>query len=194
LHTGKSTFIRSLFLIDKEDEEEDDEDEDDEPIEPTREITPVTVAIPLNLLGDKDQEGKFYLQWVDTPGMLLVVINEYVNSFFFFLPGYGDSLNVEEDSIKPVIKYLDDMYLETGKIFSESADDDLLRKVIENSNSSKKHIDLCFFFIAAHRIKEIDLKFMKILSQHITVVPLIAKADTVLAQSGVSCPTHRPHR
>ena len=60
---GKSTFIRTLFMMDTE-----VADLCDAPIEPTREISPVTVAIPLNKLGDKDQEGTFHLQWVDTPG------------------------------------------------------------------------------------------------------------------------------
>ena len=78
-----------------------------------------------------------------------------------------------------MVKYLHDMYMETGKNFADSADDNLLRKILENNNSFKRQIDLCFFFIPAHRIKEIDLKFMKILSEHVPIVPLIAKADTV---------------
>lgn len=37
----------------------------------------------------------------------------------------------------------------------------------------------CFYFIAPHRCKGIDVEFMRRLANHIIVVPIIAKADAM---------------
>lgn len=37
----------------------------------------------------------------------------------------------------------------------------------------------CFYFIAPHRCKGVDVAFMQRLSRHIIVVPIIAKADAM---------------
>lgn len=38
-------------------------------------------------------------------------------------------------------------------------------------------VDCALYFIAAHRLKYIDIKFMKAISEHVSVLPCIAKAD-----------------
>jgi hypothetical protein len=38
-------------------------------------------------------------------------------------------------------------------------------------------VDVCLYFIAAHRLKLIDIKFMLAISRYVSVIPIIAKAD-----------------
>lgn len=38
-------------------------------------------------------------------------------------------------------------------------------------------IDVCLYFIAAHRLKHIDLKFMRAIAARVALIPVIAKAD-----------------
>lgn len=36
-------------------------------------------------------------------------------------------------------------------------------------------VDVCIYFIAPHRIKKVDIKFMTELAKHVPVVPVLAK-------------------
>jgi septin 7 len=45
-----------------------------------------------------------------------------------------------------------------------------------------ERIHVCFFFIAAHRIKQQDVVFMKAIAPFVTVIPVIAKADSMTKQ------------
>jgi septin family protein len=38
-------------------------------------------------------------------------------------------------------------------------------------------IDVCLYFVAAHRLKAIDLKFMRSIAARVALIPVIAKAD-----------------
>ena len=40
-------------------------------------------------------------------------------------------------------------------------------------------VHVCLYFIAAHRLKGVDLEFMRRLEPHVNLVPIIAKADTM---------------
>lgn len=40
-------------------------------------------------------------------------------------------------------------------------------------------IHCCLYFIAPHRMKQIDVEFILYLSEYVVVVPVIAKADTM---------------
>jgi septin family protein len=39
-------------------------------------------------------------------------------------------------------------------------------------------VDVCLYFIAAHRLKLIDIKFMQAISLTVAIIPVIAKADS----------------
>jgi hypothetical protein len=39
-------------------------------------------------------------------------------------------------------------------------------------------VDVCLYFIAAHRLKLIDIKFMQAISTNVAIIPIIAKADS----------------
>merc|ERR1712013_501262 len=45
-------------------------------------------------------------------------------------------------------------------------------------------VDACLYFVAptGHGLKELDIEFMKMLSEKVNIVPVIAKADAFLAE------------
>jgi hypothetical protein len=44
-------------------------------------------------------------------------------------------------------------------------------------------VDVCLYFIAAHRLKQIDIRFMQAISRYVSVIPIIAKADRCATHS-----------
>ena len=90
--------------------------------------------------------------------------------------GYGDDLNVG-NSIKTIVGYVEGcserffaMETEHGRLHAEAND---------------CRVDVCLYFVAAHRLKPIDLQFIAALAPLAAVIPIIAK---VTIQPS---PTHR---
>lgn len=82
-------------------------------------------------------------------------------------PGYGDTLNLE-DSFGCVTDYI-------KRTFQRSLENERSpRRLRENYGG----VDAILYFISPHRIKEVDLIFMKRLAPLATIVPIIAKADS----------------
>lgn len=79
-------------------------------------------------------------------------------------PGYGDHINNEE-SFKPITDYIID---KNRKWYS------LVRRG-QNAASLDERVHLCFYFIAPHRLKHIDVEFLKRLQDRVPIVPIIAK-------------------
>ena len=50
----------------------------------------------------------------------------------------------------------------------------------------QSQIDVCLYFIAAHRLKAIDLKFMSAIAARVALIPVIAKADSMTAEETVA--------
>lgn len=46
-------------------------------------------------------------------------------------------------------------------------------------NAKDERIHCCLYFIAPHRMKLLDVQFIEKLREHVVVVPVIAKADTM---------------
>ena len=42
-----------------------------------------------------------------------------------------------------------------------------------------ERIHVCLYFISSHRMKDIDVTFLKQLSELVPIVPIVAKADTM---------------
>lgn len=89
-------------------------------------------------------------------------------------PGYGDSIDSTAwiDEIKE--------HLRTGY----SAHYEALGNppIQDSSKGGLQHdglVHVCLYFIAAHRLKGVDLEFMRRLEPHVNLVPIIAKADTM---------------
>jgi len=68
-----------------------------------------------------------------------------------------------------------DFVCKKNEQFLELESDDTRMKTV-NSEADPR-VDVCLYFIAAHRLKLIDIRFMKAISKHVSVIPCIAKAD-----------------
>ena len=49
---------------------------------------------------------------------------------------------------------------------------------------------ICFYFIAPHRFKALDLDFMEELSHHVTIAPICSKADAMTAAERIAFQQH----
>jgi len=83
-------------------------------------------------------------------------------------PGYGDAID-NTDSFQQIIKYIDDQFERYLK--DESG--------LNRKNIVDNRVHCCFYFISpyGHGLKPLDIDFMKKLSNKVSVVPVIAKAD-----------------
>ena len=117
-------------------------------------------------------------------------------------PGYGETLNAEE-SFDVITHHVEKLFCEmlAAETSSSARDPDRLL-------SNDPLIHCCLYFIAPHRLKNIDIAFMKRLHQWVNIVPIIAKSDTMttkekeefklqvretLAAEGIDAYTFDPH-
>lgn len=84
-------------------------------------------------------------------------------------PGYGDTLNLS-DSFERVTEYI-------TASFRRSIDAEK-RPSRKKDFSEEAGVDAVLYFISPHRLKEVDLVFMRRLAPLASIVPIIAKADT----------------
>ena len=84
-------------------------------------------------------------------------------------PGYGDAIN-NEDAWQPVLDYID-VELET---FMNNSLDLSLRGKHDDTR-----VHACLYFVAPHRLKDVDVEFMQRLTGRVNLIPVIAKADTM---------------
>ena len=88
-------------------------------------------------------------------------------------PGFGEDID-NSQAIKPVLKYIDEChqkFLEAEFSLNDKPDDPML-------------VDACLYFIAptGHGLKELDRELIKILSEKVNIIPVIAKADAFLPE------------
>ena len=81
----------------------------------------------------------------------------------------GDFIN-NQAAIDVVRKNLEDRHVHWRSIDGQGMS-------TEERNNSDSRIHCVFYFIASHRIKDIDIVFMQELSNLVNIVPVIAKAD-----------------
>jgi septin family protein len=90
------------------------------------------------------------------------------------MPGWGDDINL--------VRYL---RVVTGFILEQRQKD---YEKLAGSRAMDEYamcgqlqhsVTACLYFIAPHRMKKIDLILMAAVSQLVTVIPIIAKADTM---------------
>ncbi|KAJ3395274.1 Peptidyl-prolyl cis-trans isomerase B [Entophlyctis sp. JEL0112] len=100
------------------------------------------------------------------------------NVVFIDTPGLGafmDSMTV----IRPVVKYAAAQFARTQRFFSTQADSNTIVKFVAADSAAHTHVHVCLYCIL-HRLKPVDLEYMRILSGYLTVVPIILKGDTLI--------------
>ena len=85
-------------------------------------------------------------------------------------PGFGDALNNEE-SWRPILENVESRY--------DSYLDQEFK--VNRSGIKDERIHACLYFIppSGHSLGTLDVEFMKRLSGHVNIIPVIAKADTL---------------
>ncbi|XP_057672980.1 neuronal-specific septin-3 isoform X2 [Corythoichthys intestinalis] len=86
-------------------------------------------------------------------------------------PGFGDQIN-NENCWEPIVKYINEQY---EKYLREELHVNRKRRIPDT------RVHCCIYFLAAtgHRLRPIDVEFMKRLGKIVSIVPVIAKADTL---------------
>ncbi|KAJ1536821.1 hypothetical protein HK096_007545, partial [Nowakowskiella sp. JEL0078] len=103
-----------------------------------------------------------------------------MNLKFVDTPGIGSHLNALE-TIQPVVQYHAKQFQETDKIFSYDTNPshfDKVTKFLSGNNGAHNHVDIVLYGIL-HRIKPVDIEYMRQLSQYAALVPVILKCDTL---------------
>ncbi|XP_076000196.1 neuronal-specific septin-3 isoform X2 [Genypterus blacodes] len=85
-------------------------------------------------------------------------------------PGFGDKIN-NENCCEPIMKYINEQY---EKYLREELHINRKRRIPDT------RVHCCIYFLppTGHRLRPIDVEFMKGLGNIVSIVPVIAKADT----------------
>ncbi|XP_022531549.1 neuronal-specific septin-3 isoform X2 [Astyanax mexicanus] len=86
-------------------------------------------------------------------------------------PGFGDQIN-NENCWEPIVKYINEQY---EKYLKEELHVNRKRRIPDT------RVHCCVYFLPAtgHWLRPIDVEFMKRLGKIVSIVPVIAKADTL---------------
>ncbi|KAG8006640.1 Septin-9, partial [Nibea albiflora] len=86
-------------------------------------------------------------------------------------PGFGDQIN-NENCWEPIVKYVNEQY---EKYLREEL------HITRKKRIPDSRVHCCIYFLPAtgHRLRPIDIEFMKRLGKIVSIVPIIAKADTL---------------
>ena len=84
-------------------------------------------------------------------------------------PGYGDAIN-NEDAWEPIIDYI----MSELEVHLDQEQDLTLR-----GKKTDTRVHAVLYFMAPHRLKDVDVAFMERLHTRVNLIPVIAKADTM---------------
>ncbi|XP_047212640.1 uncharacterized protein LOC124862639 isoform X2 [Girardinichthys multiradiatus] len=89
-------------------------------------------------------------------------------------PGFGDQIN-NQNCWEPIVKYVNEQY---EKYLREELNVNRKRRIPDS------RVHCCIYFLPAtgHRLRPIDLEFMNRLGKIVSIVPVIAKADTLTVE------------
>ncbi|XP_028267263.1 neuronal-specific septin-3 isoform X2 [Parambassis ranga] len=89
-------------------------------------------------------------------------------------PGFGDQIN-NENCWQPIVKYVNEQY---EKYLREELNVNRKRRIPDS------RVHCCIYFLPAtgHRLRPIDVEFMKRLGKIVNIVPVIAKSDTLTVE------------
>ncbi|RKP26881.1 Septin-type guanine nucleotide-binding (G) domain-containing protein, partial [Syncephalis pseudoplumigaleata] len=86
-------------------------------------------------------------------------------------PGFGDQLN-RESNLLPIVEYIDEQF----DAYLKAERSPNFRMAIPDT---RVHALLYFITPTGSRLKELDIEFLKTLSNKVNVIPIIAKADAL---------------
>lgn len=89
-------------------------------------------------------------------------------------PGYGDATNTMP-WVNSIIDFVQARFAEHYETLGSPPRHDSASIALQRDCL----VHVCLYFIAAHRLKGVDLEFMRALEPHVNLVPIIAKSDTM---------------
>ncbi|KAI9090018.1 Septin-domain-containing protein [Phlyctochytrium arcticum] len=106
---------------------------------------------------------------------------ERLNITFLEPPGFGshtDAMRI----IRPVVDFNTAQFQRTDRVFARDKPipNSTIVKFLNSGTGAHTHTDVCFY-VVLHRIKAVDLEFLRQLSPTVTIIPVIAKSDTLKA-------------
>ncbi|KAF9097122.1 hypothetical protein BGX29_008296 [Mortierella sp. GBA35] len=146
----------------EEEEKEDDDDDDDGYVQTqalTEKFSSTMMEIPWDNMDADDEVPARNLVFLDTPGYGSVV--DARTNFALFMDHVTQTFEEKNSKINP---------------FIEVTNNELMRSLVTGVGAHK-FIDLCFYLIV-HRLKPLDIEYMRMISEKANVVPVIAKVDT----------------
>jgi len=88
-------------------------------------------------------------------------------------PGFGNRIN-HKNSVQPIRNYIESC---RQLKFQTEMTTSSVKDYIQSTEDKLVHV--CLYFISPGRLLEIDLHFLKQVQHEVTIVPIIAKADTL---------------
>ncbi|KAF9201298.1 hypothetical protein BGZ49_008455 [Haplosporangium sp. Z 27] len=146
-----------------EDNNDNDDDDDDDDYTPTEDLTEkfasTMMEIPWDNMEADDEVPARNLVFLDTPGYGSVI--DARTNFNLFMNYVTQTFDEKSRKISP---------------FIEVSNNELMRSLVTGVGAHR-FIDVCFYMIL-HRLKPIDIEYMRLISEKANVVPIIAKVDT----------------
>lgn len=102
---------------------------------------------------------------------------ERFNLTFVDSPGYGKQTDAAL-VIRPIVEYHLNQFQKTDQIFVKGAASSQLMRFFNSGSGSHTHIDVCIYGIL-HRLKPVDVEYMRVLSPYTCIVPVILKSDSL---------------
>lgn len=90
-------------------------------------------------------------------------------------PGYGDDLNIM-NNIRSMITYIEQQNRRYLRMELDK------QRTVDTSELPDPRVDCCIFCLQPHRLRPVDLRYMLELGQHVPIVPVVTKADTMTIQ------------
>ncbi|KAF9407834.1 hypothetical protein BGZ94_002549 [Podila epigama] len=129
------------------------------------------MEIPWDNMDADDEVPARNLVFIDTPGYGSVV--DAQTNFDMFMRYIGQTFDEKNKKISP---------------FTEVSNNELMRSLVTGVGAHK-FIDVCFYLIV-HRLKPIDVEYMRLISEKANVVPIICKVDTQSEQEVIDLKVH----
>ncbi|KAI9087991.1 Septin-domain-containing protein [Phlyctochytrium arcticum] len=100
-----------------------------------------------------------------------------LNLTFIDTPGFGTHMDAMA-TIKPVVEYHLQQFQVTDQVFVRNVPHEVLHRFLATPSGGHTHVDILIFGIL-HRLKPVDIEYMRRLAPYVTIVPVILKCDTL---------------
>ncbi|KAJ3280324.1 hypothetical protein HK104_000750 [Borealophlyctis nickersoniae] len=104
---------------------------------------------------------------------------EKLNLTFYDTPGFGIKTDASL-TIAPITNYMTSQFAKTDEVFAPDAaiSDRVMVRLLNAGTGAHTHIDVLLYCFL-HRVKPVDIEYIRRLSPCVNVIPIITKSDTL---------------